>query len=386
MAIYVNNDYTSLVQLCHGELTSYKSEEILKLKRNAFNGIPMKYIDLPNLVTSKDHEALFAHCHELRYVNLPLVTELGNDSFTENYNLKTVNLGDITYLGEHCFHNASRLKRLPWLESVETITYNAFLHCRELREAPLKNLKLLKNQALADCPKLRKVWLPSTCEIEEHPFVEWNYENREMIIYTDASEPQPSWSSEWNRVGPDDERAMVKWNATFEDYEKDSARDEDVIFKGIIEGTIAYLEYPEDIIIHNNAFYKCNLLTEVYFPKLKTADTFSFNGCPLEGSFRDMFPQVNNVERCAFQSTRFSDIDLTNVQKIADWSFNLDSYECKVWLPSTCSQVEERALCCSNLTIYTDATESLENWHSNMDGRNQETVRYNSTYEEYLKA
>lgn len=94
-----------------------------------------------------------------------------------------------------------------------------------------------------------------------------------------------------------------------------------------------------------------------------------------------------------FTSCRgLTEVDIPSVLQIEEVAFQDCKSLRKIWIPSTCTKLGRQLFVyATNLTVYTDASEKLNDWDENWnstswDNTSFATVRYNSTHDEYLAA
>lgn len=137
--------------------------------------------------------------------------------------------------------------------------------------------------------------------------------------------------------------------------------------------------------------------TNVEFPNLKTVGSYAFRNCTSLGIKDVSFPSLTTLDKYSFAScTSLKKFEFTNVTTIPIYCFNDCSSLTKVWIPKTCTTIDGDSIyvapfygCSSNLVIYTDASSKQSGWQANFNvvGVNvYATVKYNSTYEDYLNA
>lgn len=120
----------------------------------------LKVLNLPNLIQfgNKNYANFARGCYLLEEVNMPKVTSLPNNAFTDCFSLKNINFPEVTTLGGGVFSNCHSLASIS-LPKVTELPSNTFSGCSSLTKiqtgtTDLKNLTQIGNSAFQDCTSL----------------------------------------------------------------------------------------------------------------------------------------------------------------------------------------------------------------------------------------
>ena len=92
----------------------------------------------------------------------PNVTTIPDGAFL-NRRLVEIDLGNVTEIGEGAFHFCDALQVVDIPSTAVTIGCNAFLNCRQLREAKLREgLQVIGNGSFFKCQSLEHITIPSS--------------------------------------------------------------------------------------------------------------------------------------------------------------------------------------------------------------------------------
>ncbi len=115
----------------------------------------------------------------------PLLKTIGNKTFSRNYSLETLSLGNLVVAGDSCFNNLPLLKEVVLPESLESLGNGCFNYCWKLEKVVIpESLERLGNGCFSYCTNLEKVTLPShPTDIPANCF---RYNNvKELTIYAE---------------------------------------------------------------------------------------------------------------------------------------------------------------------------------------------------------
>ena len=305
-----------LPELVHGyasmfrDCTSLKSVNLPKLTdldREVFeNCTSLESVSLPSVTRmySTSNWSPFNSCTALKSVDLPLVKQLSG--FWGCTSLKTLNAPAATEIHDNSFKNCGiEVLDLP---SVTTIYYQGITKASKLKSVNLPKAQDLKHYALAynasltsvtlpqgqqfenlifyadsslefvdlpaaiklgvqpngshifrECPKLKKVWIGSSCTTipatpnSSNELNDNFYGSPQVTVYTDLTQAPEGWDQYWNSIQHvnDDTgisswiAAPVKWGATHQEFENDSYKAHSIVtFNVLTEGadlTVTYL-------------------------------------------------------------------------------------------------------------------------------------------------
>ena len=128
----------------------------------AFAGTGLKYVDIPNRVTSIS-PGLFAYCYDLKSVTLPEdVTSIGDEAFYNCNSLTSVNIpNSVTNIGNSAFHNCYSLTSVNIPNGVTSISTCAFVNCYSLTSVTIPNsVTSIGNSGFYNCSGLTSITIP----------------------------------------------------------------------------------------------------------------------------------------------------------------------------------------------------------------------------------
>ena len=144
----------------------------------------LKSVELPETVTSLDADA-FSGCENLKSINLENVTYIGNFAFYMCKSLPSVDISNVTYVGKAAFDFCNALRSVD-LPSATFIGQQAFANCNELSSIALSpDLKTVEFGAFYS-PKLNTVAVPYKMEGKEGKDA---YYPNTKIVYFDSAAP-----------------------------------------------------------------------------------------------------------------------------------------------------------------------------------------------------
>ena len=99
----------------------------------------------------------FNNCNSLISIStLSHVITIGSSAFTNCNSLKTLDLTSVcTTIGNESFYNCSSLESIGDINSVTTIGYNGFYNCKVLKTIELTNITSIGDRAFETCPSLK---------------------------------------------------------------------------------------------------------------------------------------------------------------------------------------------------------------------------------------
>lgn len=133
----------------------------------------LEILDLPNLTTfGQISYANFAkRCLQLKEVNIPKVTSLPNNAFTECYSLTNLNFPEVTELGSGVFLDCTNLSSIS-LPKVKVLNDNTFKGCISLRaEGGFGNVEEVGASAFSGCSAMTQALLWKVTKIGASAFV-----------------------------------------------------------------------------------------------------------------------------------------------------------------------------------------------------------------------
>lgn len=175
---------------------------------NIFDSSNLYTADFPN---AKWISGTFCNCNSLKYVNIPNVTEIGEDSFNRCMNLteldfsniETVEYGGLSgsYFYEIELDNCTELGQSAFtgcyakyisIPKVETIYSKAFSNCTTLISVDMPNVTTFYNSAtdsyFSNCLNLKSLYLPKATFC---PTINWDVKGIEAI--KNGTEPELSF-------------------------------------------------------------------------------------------------------------------------------------------------------------------------------------------------
>lgn len=133
----------------------------------------LEILDLPNLTTFENiSKANFAlRCLQLKAVNMPKVTLLPNNAFTECYSLTNLNFPEVTELGSGVFLNCTNLSSIS-LPKVKVLNSNTFKGCISLRaDEGFENVEEVGASAFSGCSAMTQALLWKVTKIGKEAFL-----------------------------------------------------------------------------------------------------------------------------------------------------------------------------------------------------------------------
>lgn len=141
----INKDNTATITAYAGNETkltipsSLGGKKVTKIGENAFEGLDLKSVKIPNTVTEIGKKAFYA-CQELESVSMPT---------------------GLKKIGDTAFAACERLKKVAIPSTVTEIGSYVFAYCHKLESVDLsKGLKKIDNGAFDECMKLKKIVIP----------------------------------------------------------------------------------------------------------------------------------------------------------------------------------------------------------------------------------
>ena len=130
--------------------------------------------------------------------------------------LYKISMSEVTNAPLRCFEVCENLKTID-LPNLTTIGEGVFTECSSLTEFDLSNVTSVGNWAFQSCSNLRKVWIPSTClTLGERIF---GGQGHNVLVYTDAEGKLEGWNENWNVINWEyTQFSTVYYNSTYEQY------------------------------------------------------------------------------------------------------------------------------------------------------------------------
>ncbi len=150
-------------------------EGVEKIGKNAFLGLPIKSVVLPNGIIEIG-DAAFRQCSELTTISLPnTLQSIKRYAFDKCIKLKDVILPEtLSLLGDSCFANCKNISKIVIPPLIERVGIRAFSRCKSLREIRIqRGVKWIGESAFANCSSLATVYLPKSIQgFEKYAFDE----------------------------------------------------------------------------------------------------------------------------------------------------------------------------------------------------------------------
>ena len=88
----------------------------------------------------------------------PLLTTIGNKTFSRNYSLETLSLGNLVVAGDSCFNNLPLLKEVVLPETLEALGDGCFNYCWLLERITLPSRPIeIPKSCFVQCPNVREL-------------------------------------------------------------------------------------------------------------------------------------------------------------------------------------------------------------------------------------
>lgn len=224
---------------------------ITKISTNAFYdsdtakyGYGLKTLNLPD-VTTVGNKGL-SNCDNLTSVSLPNVTTIEKNAFYDSDNLTSVSLPNATTVGEYAFGNCDNLTSAS-LPNVTTVGKYAFYYCGKLTSVEIPKVTTIETYTFAYCGSLASVSLPNVTTIESVAFYKCTQ--------------------------------------------------------------LATVSLPNATDIKENAFYNCVTLTTVSLPNVTTLGNYTFSGCTSLTSVN--LPKGSIIGQYAFENCPITNLTLS---------------------------------------------------------------------------
>ena len=91
------------------------------------------------------------------------VKKIGDGAFFANTSLKTIDLGNVTYIGEGAFSNCTALEKLEFPSTIKEIPSNGFTDCESLWSVTIPDsVTEIGEYAFYNCKRLKSIELPNS--------------------------------------------------------------------------------------------------------------------------------------------------------------------------------------------------------------------------------
>ena len=146
------------------KFTTVKARDIKGItgKLAFYDCTELKTINLPKATTIGN--SAFSSCTALTTIELPKATTIGEFAFYGCTALTTINLPKATTIGKSAFHGCTALTKIE-LSKATSIGYRAFYGCTELTTINLPKATTIGNSAFDGCTNLQTVTLGQVSDI-----------------------------------------------------------------------------------------------------------------------------------------------------------------------------------------------------------------------------
>lgn len=212
------------------------------------------------------------------------VTEIPAAFFSGNTTLKTVDLNNVTVIGEQAFYGCTALERVIGGNNITVIQANTFEGCVNLVEFDCSNLTRVGSFAFYETA-LKRIDLRSAVRIEDQAFT--RCVNAEYVFLGENIE----------YIG-------------------------DFAFSGYSDGGVANLYevyLPNLTYMGFCAFANVTTLKSIYIPQITEIYEYTFRNCTSLSEFD--FTNIKFIGRNAFQYCAFAEVSLPNVVTVEENAF-----------------------------------------------------------------
>ncbi|PZM83272.1 hypothetical protein DLH72_03825 [Candidatus Gracilibacteria bacterium] len=287
--------------------TTINGKPVTEINANAFKQKGLKTVSGPSIL--RIGESAFEGNILLISINLPSVTNIGNNAFSHNQ-LTNINLPQVTTIGDAAFRN-NRLTSIN-LPLVTDIGNSAF-YSNGLTSINFPQVTSIGGSAFSD-NKLTSISIPLVTTIESYTF--------QSNQLTSINFPQVT------SIG----------NYAFQSNQLTS------------------INFPQVTSIGNNAF-QSNKLTSINFPQVTTIDDQAFSSNQLTSI---NLPSVTTIGYLVFQNNQLTSIDLPSVTTIKNQAFKNNNFT-TVNLPASLTSLGNKAFIGNGVFIINNPSSLTEN-------------------------
>ena len=241
------------------------------------------------------------------------VTVIGEEAFDSNGVLTTINMPEVTTIGQQAFFRCNALTGELYLPKATTLGNYAFYECSGITSINLPIITTVGVYAFGKCTSLSSFNLPEATDIELGAF---------------------SGCTLLEGVLNDDRLPEVKTigSAAFAEcgFSEVNLSDVTTIVGFAMCDKLTKVIAPNATTVGAGAFQSCTKLSSVYIPKVTTVDDYAFYGCQ---NLKELnLPKVETIGISAFtgdngEENSFEEIGLGyNLRSIAQGAF----YQCNV--------------------------------------------------------
>lgn len=163
-----NPNYKEVVEIPE----TIKGYAVTAIGEEAFIWSKMKKVIIPETVTEIKSRAFFGCKNLMNIEGVDNVTKIESQAFYMCTALKSIDLSNITYLGDHVFFECENITSLYFSSTIEEIPIALCNKMRSLKDVTLsENTKAIDRLAFANCTSLNELKIPeSVTEISEDAF------------------------------------------------------------------------------------------------------------------------------------------------------------------------------------------------------------------------
>ena len=277
-------------------------------------------------------------------LNLKNVTEIGEKAFL-NSSITKIDFNNVKKIGANAFENSKLFGELDF-KNVEQIEDSAFKHCNYLTKTINGNISKIGKQAFYECSLLESVNLsnPDLKEIGDEAF----YQCKKL------------------------EKINLEWVETFGTSSFEQCKSLDNInLKNAVNikarafkdctGMQNISEFQREVRVENHAFYGDINLLKVKLEKIIELGEYSFYNCSIMSAAGKFNDAVKEIPKSCFSGCSYiGELDFNNVEILHEWSF-ANSTRLKITNTKKLRKIDRAALlnACKD-EIETFDTDSLE--------------------------
>lgn len=136
----------------------------------------------------------FSGCKSIETLNLPLLSSIPAEAFSNCQNLRQVKLSNfLQYIGSRAFYNCPVLTNINWSDTIERIGKQAFKYCHSIPAITIPgNLKAFGKEAFSYMDSLENIYVSpyNQAFITEDHKVLLDYQVRTLVLYASGSKDE----------------------------------------------------------------------------------------------------------------------------------------------------------------------------------------------------
>ena len=278
-------------------------------------------------------------------LNLKNVTEIGEKAFL-NSSITKIDFNKVKKIGKEAFANSELFDELDF-KQVETIEDGAFSNCKHLIKGINGNISKIGNKAFYQCSSLKSINLsnPDLKEIGDEAF--YQCKKLENINLESVETFGTSSFEECKSLDNINLKNAVNIKArAFKDC---------AVMQNIGE-------FQREVRIENHAFYGDINLLRVKLEKIIELGEYSFYNCTIMSAAGKFNDAVKEIPKSCFSGCSYiGELDFNNVEILHEWSFT-NSTGLKITNTKKLRKIDRAALlnACKKDEIETFDTDSLE--------------------------